>query len=280
MKNIDKTPKASMINLLIDIIREHVDYKQQIIKLAKADLMKTYRGAALGWAWAIIKPSVTIFVYWFAFKFGMRVGKDINGYPYFLWLILGLVPWFYMNDMLINGAESLRKYKYLITKMKFPIATIPTFISVSKLVVHSILMLIIIGIFLIMGYSLDIYILQLIFYMMLMFVFFIAWTLFSSLLSAISKDFFNLIKSFTTVILWMSGILWDINNITIPWMKNLLIVNPVTFLVNGYRNCFINKVWFWEQPKELLSFFILLIIVIMLSLWAYKKLRKEIADVL
>ena len=26
-------------------------------------------------------------------------------------------------------------------------------------------------------------------------------------------------------------------------------INPVTYLVNGFRNCFINKVWFWEQPS-------------------------------
>ena len=47
----------------------------------RADLVKTYRGAALGWAWAIIKPAVTIFVYWFAFEIGLRAGKDVNRFP-------------------------------------------------------------------------------------------------------------------------------------------------------------------------------------------------------
>ena len=61
-----------------DIIRDHIAYRQQIFKLAKADLIKTYRGAALGWAWAIIKPAVTIFVYWFTFEIGLRAGKDVN----------------------------------------------------------------------------------------------------------------------------------------------------------------------------------------------------------
>ena len=53
---------------LTEIIKEHIAWRSQISKLAKADLMKTYNGAALGWAWAIIKPAVTIFVYWFAFS--------------------------------------------------------------------------------------------------------------------------------------------------------------------------------------------------------------------
>lgn len=36
-----------MIKLLIDIIKEHMAYRKQIVKLAKADLIRTYRGAAL-----------------------------------------------------------------------------------------------------------------------------------------------------------------------------------------------------------------------------------------
>ena len=64
--------------ILGEMIKDHMIYKQQIFKLAKADLIKTYRGAALGWAWAIIKPAVTIFVYWFAFAIGLRAGKDVN----------------------------------------------------------------------------------------------------------------------------------------------------------------------------------------------------------
>ena len=87
------------MKILKEIIRDHIQYRKQIFKLAKSDLIKTYRGSALGWSWAIIKPVVTIFVYWFAFSIGLRAGKDINGYPFFLWLIAGIVPWFYMGEI-------------------------------------------------------------------------------------------------------------------------------------------------------------------------------------
>lgn len=66
------------MKVLAEIIKDHIEYMQQIFKLAKADLVKTYRGAALGWAWAIIKPAVTIFVYWFTFEIGLRAGRDVN----------------------------------------------------------------------------------------------------------------------------------------------------------------------------------------------------------
>lgn len=264
----------------INIIKEHIQYKQQIFKLAKADLVKTYRGAALGWAWAIIKPAVTIFVYWFAFAIGLRAPSKVSGFPYFLWLIAGVVPWFYISDMITAGTDTIRRYSYLVTKMKFPVATIPTFVNISKFIIHLILMVIVILIFIIMGYPPDIYLLQMPFYMILMIIFFNIWSLFASLLSTMSKDFGNLVKSMVSAVFWLSGILWDPSTIKIVWLKKFLMVNPVTYLITGFRNCFINKVWFWEQPKRLLYFGVITLVMLVLSIWTYKRLRKEIPDVL
>ena len=263
-----------------EIIKDHITYMQQIFKLAKADLVKTYRGAALGWSWAIIKPAVTIFVYWFAFSIGLRMGGDVDGYPYFLWLISGLLPWFYMSEMITSGTDTIRKYSYLVTKMKFPVSTIPTFVSISKFIVHLLLVVIVILIFIFMGYPPDIYIIQLPFYMLCMFIFFTIWSLFSSLLASMSKDFGNLVKSMVTAVFWLSGILWNPETVTIPWLKKLLMLNPVTFVTTGFRNCFINHVWFFEQPKRLLYFVIITAIMLVIAIWTYKRLRKEIPDVL
>ena len=265
---------------LITIIKEHFEYRQQIFKLAKSDLVKTYRGAALGWSWAIIKPAVTIFVYWFGFSIGLRAGKPVGEYPFFLWLIAGIVPWFYMSDMLTSGTDSIRKYSYLVTKMKFPVSTIPTFVSISKLSVNLILMVITVLIFYGFGFTPDIYYIQILFFIVLSFIFWTIWALFASLLAAISKDFANLVKSFVSAVFWLSGIIWNPDRITNGLLKKVLSLNPVTYLVNGFRNCFINKVWFWEQPKRLLYFCIITIILLILSLWAYRKVRKEIPDVL
>lgn len=202
------------------------------------------------------------------------------GYPFFLWLIAGVVPWFYMSDMLTAGTDTIRKYSYLVTKMKFPVSTIPTFVSISKFLVHLILMGIVILIFIIMGYPPTIYLLQIPFYMLMMFIFFTIWSLFASLLSSMSKDFGNLVKAMVTAVFWLSGILWNPETITIGWVKKILMINPVTYLTTGFRNCFINNVWFWEQPKRLLYFGIVTAIMFILAIWTYKKLRKEIPDVL
>ncbi len=262
------------------IIKEHYEWRSQVFKLAKADIVKTYSGSALGWAWAIVKPTITILVFWFAFSVGLRLKSDIEGYPFILWLIAGLVPWFFMSEIIVQGARSIRKYKYLVTKMKFPVSTIPTFVSLSKLTVHLCLMVIVIIVFAIFGRLPDIYMLQLPFYMLCMLLFFVEWSLFSAMLSSMSKDFLNLVKSVTTALFWLSGIMWDVNKIDIEWLKNILLFNPITYVSSGYRNVFIYKIWFFEQPTHLLCYAVTLVTMTILAIWSYKKLIKEIPDVL
>ena len=262
------------------IIKEHIEWRSQIFKLAKSDLIKTYSGAALGWAWAIIKPAVTIFVYWFAFSTGLRNKAGIQGFPFFLWLIAGIISWFYISEMITQGCSAMRKYRHLVTKMKFPISTIPTFFSISHLTVHLILLVGVMIIYGFAGHMPTIYYLQLPWYLLTMFLFCTGWCMFSSMLGAISKDFVNLIRAFSTALFWLSGIMFDITSINLKWAQLIFKLNPITYTVEGYRNCFVHQRWFWEQPKLMVAYLFELVIMWIMALWSYNKLRKEIPDVL
>lgn len=264
---------------LKEIFKDHIEYRKQLTKLARADMKKAY-GGALGMGWAIIRPAILIFVFWFAFSFGLRKGGDVEGYPFFLWLLAGMIPWFYMRDMITGGAGSIRRYKYLVTKIKFPISTIPTFVSMATLATHLGLLLIMICIYIGFGYPPTVYYLQLPLYMLMMFLFFTAWGLFSGVLSAISRDFLNLVKSLTQALFWLSGILYDASKIQYDWIRNILLFNPVTIVANGYRNVFIHHKWFWEDWQQLINFAIVYMVMMLLAVWAYKKLKKDIPDVL
>lgn len=262
------------------IIAEHKSYRPQIFMLAKSDLVKTYRGAALGWAWAVIKPTITLFVFWFAFSIGLRHGKPIAGYPFFLWLVAGFLPWFYMQELITGGARCIRKYKHLVTKMKFPISIIPTYVNISHIYVHFALLAITIVLFALFGHYPDIYLLQIPFYMLLMFAFFTVWSLFGGMLSAISKDFQNLVNAMSSAIFWMSGIIYNVDDIEWQWLRVALKFNPVTVIASGYRRAFIYKKWFWQDKVSIVCFLITFTLFAVGALWAYRKLRKEIPDVL
>lgn len=262
-----------------EILRDHINYRKQLVNLAKSDVKKAH-GGVLGMGWAIIRPAILIFVFWFAFTVGLRSGKDVEGYPFFLWLIAGMIPWFYMRDMITGGAGSIRRYKFLVTKIKFPTSTISTFVSMGLLAVHAGLVVIMICIFIGFGYMPTIYYLQIPLYMAMMFLFMTAWGLFAGVLSSISRDFLNLVKSLTQALFWMSGILYDANSISHEWIRNILLFNPITIIANGYRNALIYQRWFWEDPQQLVNFAIVFAVMSILAAWAYGRFKKDIPDVL
>ena len=268
------------MRVIREVLKDHFKYRKQIFKLAKADLIKTYKGAALGWSWAVIRPAITIVTYYFAFSIGLRVGKPVGDYSFFLWLIAGISPWFYISSIYTGGAGSIRKYSYLVTKIRFPVSTIPTIINMSQMVTHLVVLLIIMLIFIASGHAPDIYWLQIPIYTIMMFMFACAWGLFAGMLSVLSKDFMHLVQASTMVLFWFSAILYDAKKISNVFFKRLLHINPITIIVNGYRNAFINKVWFWTCGREFRNFAIDFCVMVMLALWAYKKLVKEIPDVL
>lgn len=269
-------------------IKEHKEFYKQLIELAKADLVKTYRGASLGWLWAIVKPSITIFVYFFAFSVGIRsaskpvTGGDGQEYEFFLWLIGGIIPWFYVSEMMTQGTDCIKKYSYLVTKMRFPVSTIPTFVSISKMLVNMCLTAVIIVIYCFYGHFPDVYYLQLIYYMLCQFLFFTAFSLFNSTLSVISKDYGNLVKSLTTAVFWLSGIMWNVSNVNNPVVRKILRLNPVTYICSGYRDCYIYHKWFWDSSnyQSTIAFFGVLLFMWCLSLYMYNKTRKDLPDVL
>ena len=182
--------------------------------------------------------------------------------------------------MLTLGTECILRNRYLVTKMKYPVSTIPTFTSISKFSVHLILMMITIFIFVITGNELTIYLVQLPFYMLCNFLFFTGWAMFAAPIAAISTDFSNLVKSFVTAVFWLSGVLFQVDTMHKGLAHKLLMLNPVTFLCNGYRNCFIYHTWFFDQPKRLLYFAVWLVVIYALGIWSYRRTRSEMADVL
>lgn len=265
---------------ITEIIFDHFKFRKQLFKLALSDLIKTYKGAALGWAWAIIKPAINIGMYYFAFAVGLRVGKPVNGYPYFLWFISGMVPWFYISEVFVGGAWSIKRYSFLVTKIRFPISIIPTFVSLSHLIVNLGLFLLLILMYILSGFYPDIYWLQLPFYLLLMFLLFTAWSLFAGMLSCISSDFLQLVRSAAIILLWTSSIFYSPDNISGSVARALIKGSPISIIVEGIRDSFINKVWFWERPVTMFWFLAMYIIMLAVAAGAYGKLKKDLPDII
>ena len=98
-----------------------------IWKLAKNDFKKRYAGSYLGAVWAMVQPVVTVVMYYIVFEVIMGSGRPManDEIPYVLFLTAGLVPWFYFNESLQNGTNSMLEYNYLVKKVVFKISILP-----------------------------------------------------------------------------------------------------------------------------------------------------------
>lgn len=275
---------------MFQILKEHKGFGKQILLLAKNELIKTYKGAVIGPFWAVIKPAFTLFVYWFAFTVGIKelgsVDVNINGevigtFDRFTFMIVGFIPWFFMTDSITQGAKSIRLNKQFVTKVSFPVSTIVTFTSMARLYVHFMLASIMyLYITFISGVTPSIYNLQFFLYCPMMFLFFVVLAWSTAPMSAFSKDFENMIVSIMSGIFWLSGIIYNSYDFTSGPLKYLMLLNPINFFANGYRNAFIYNRWFFEYPLELIIFLVEFVVIFALGIYNYNRLRKTLPDVL
>lgn len=119
--------KANMKKIANDIIF--------VWQFAVDDFRRKYAGSALGSLWAFLQPMVTIVLYWFVFQLGFK-SQPVNDFPFILWLITGLVPWFFVSEAIVNATASLIDYSYLVKKILFDINILPLAKVLSTLLVQ------------------------------------------------------------------------------------------------------------------------------------------------
>ena len=167
-----------------------------------------------------------------------------------------------------------------MTKIKFPLSGIPTIFSISTFIIQLGLVAALLVVYFLCGQPLDLYLLQLPVALVLMFVFFDMFSLVTSLLSAISKDFMNLMKTLSTPLFWLSGIIFNVYKLGLPVIEWILMFNPITFIITMYRCAVYDKMWIWEKPEAIIGFAVVFAVTLVVTLVIYRRTHEEVADVL
>jgi len=263
------------------IVRDNVSYTSQIWYLARTELKRSVHGTWLGYFWLIAKPIVYLCTFWFTLEVGLRVSRQLpDGVPYPVWLATGLFPWLYMSTMISGGSNIYKKYNYLVTKLHFPLSVISSFYSLAQLIVFTLTLILLFVFMAILSVPFTLYFTQIPLLLLLMHITFTIWSMMTSPLSAISKDFHNLVKVMTMPLLWISGVFFDVSQVHLEWIKNLLAFNPVTFFTTSFRAAICDRYWIWNHPQLISPFLVTLLVMLLLTLGIQTKLRKEVPDVL
>lgn len=263
--------------LLKDLYRN----RKLVLTLAKNDFKTKFAGSYLGIIWAFIQPVVTVLVYWFVFGLALRDPKADVNFPFVLWLVGGIVPWFFFQDALLSGTNSLLEYNYLVKKVVFNIRVLPVVKVLSAIYVHIFFVLFTIVLYAFYGYFPDLYYLQIIYYSLGVFVLVLGMCYLTSSVVVFFRDLSQIVGIFLQVGVWMTPIMWNIQNMALPGVVVFILkLNPLFYVVQGYRDALVDKIWFWERPEQTVYFWVFTLVVFFLGDKLFKRLKVHFADVL
>lgn len=249
-----------------------------LFDLAKNDFKTKYAGSYLGIIWAFIQPIVTILVYWFVFQIGFRSGV-VDGAPFVLWLTAGLVPWFFFNEALNSATSSLLDYSYLVKKVVFNIEIIPTVRIMSSLFVHVFFCIFMLAMYVLNGIYPCVQWLQLIYYSFCLVLLIIGITYLTSALVVFFRDLAQIIMVVLQVGMWMTPIMWNKEMLS-GKLQLIFRLNPLYYIVQGYRDSVIYHKWFWDSEYETIFFWTVTFICLFVGNRMFNRLKIHFADVI
>lgn len=272
---------------LLAIPREIWENRKLMWNLSLNDFKQKFAGSYLGIIWAFVNPIVTVLLYWFVFSKALNAGATSTKagitVPYVLWLVAGLVPWFYFAEVLNTGTNTLIEYNYLVKKVVFKISTLPMVKAISSLFVHLFFIAFMLILYCCHGMFPTIYTLQIVYYSFAMFMLALGFIYATSAIMVFFRDLGQIIGVILQVGMWMTPIMWNVDAMAerIPGvLLTLLKMNPMFYIVNGYRDSLISGVGFWEHPLMTAYFWIITIICLIGGTSIFRKLQHHFADVL
>jgi ABC-type polysaccharide/polyol phosphate export permease len=263
---------------MFEFLKAIIQNRQMLWSLTKNDFKQRYLGNMLGVLWAFIQPTVTILIFWFIFQVGFKA-QPVDDFPFILWLIAGMFPWFYFAEGLANGTNSIVANNFLVKKVVFRVSLLPIVSLMTALAIHAFFICCMFAMFLYYGYSAEIYWLQIPYYLFSLSVLLLGLSWLTSSIILFFKDMGQFVAMMIQFGFWLTPIFWSMKMVPekYHWIVQL---NPLVYIIDGYRNSMIYHQWFWNDINMTLYFWLVTAGIFILGGLTFRKLRPHFADVL
>ena len=214
--------------------------RKLLLQFSVNDFKSRYAGSFLGILWAFINPVFTVLIYWLVFGFGLKAAMTDGKYPFIVYLITGMIPWFFFSDAFTSTTLVFREYTYLVKKVVFNIRILPTTKILSNLT---------------------------------------GLTWLTASIQPFLPDIMQLITIVLQLVMWTLPILWSPSQFN-PVIVQILKLNPLYYVVQGYRESFLGQAWFWEHGMYTLYFWVFTLAIFVIGSAVFRRLKPHFSDVL
>jgi teichoic acid transport system permease protein len=267
------------MKLVWKIFIEQIKNIRLIFLMASYDTKSKYQMHYLGALWQFLVPIAQIGIYWLVFGLGIRGGAPVGDTPYFIWLVTGLFPWFFIGPTIVQASNSVYSKISMVSKMKFPVSVLPTITIMGNTFNFLITIIILLLIMVMNGLYPSIYLIQFIYYFIATVIFVFSFSLFCSTLSTIARDVQNTLQSLIRMLFFLTPIIWDPSKLS-EGLHNILKLNPFYYLIVGYRKTFLGQGWFYDDPVYTFYFWSLTFFILFIGAYIHVKFRDKFVDYL
>lgn len=244
------------------------------------DFTGRYLSSYIGLPWAFIQPILYVFIIWFAFAVGLRVGNKSDGMPFAPWLLAGMLPWLFLSQTLVVTCNSIHEYAYLIKKTALNVWMIPVIKILSGLIIHSIMIILLLFLYItVYGIYPDIHWFQFFYYLFSMVILLIGLAWLVSSINVLVPDMGHIINIITTLLFWATPIVWPYESLH-GHMRYLALLNPFFYITEGYRYTFLGKMWVFRFTEMNTYFWVVTCVIFLLGAFTFRKLKPSFGDVL
>lgn len=251
-------------------------YRELFYFLAWRDILVRYKQTAIGVAWSVLRPFLTMVVFTLVFSKLAKLPSDDAPYP--VLVFAALLPWQFFANAFAEAGNSLISNANMISKVYFPRLVVPT----SAVIVSFVDFLIsgVILVFLMAWYSYlpDWHIVTLPLFVVLAFAAAMGSGLWIAALNVKYRDFRYVIPFVVQLGLYISPVGFSSTIVPERW-RLLYSLNPMVGVIDGFRWAILGGTTPMYWPGLLLSFTLVVVIFITGVLY-FRRTEKNFADVI
>jgi lipopolysaccharide transport system permease protein len=274
-----------MLRKMVSLLKGFVEFiailyrrRSLIFEMAKRDISTQYVGSMLGFFWTFVNPLIMIFILWFVFSYGFKPAPKGN-VPFVIWLTAGMAIWNTFNEIISGATGVIVGNAHLVKKVVFPLSILPVVKLVGSLITHAIFVVLLVVLILLYHAPISVFWLQGFYYFFSMGVLALGVGWITSSVNVFSRDTSQIVGVMLQFGFWATPIFWDLGMLPAN-VQPLLKLNPMFYIVQGYRDSFIYFVPFWQHWKMSLYYWGLTGSVFVLGAIIFLRLRPHFADVL
>ena len=255
-------------------LRDLWTYRELLYFLAWRDVKVRYKQTALGAAWAILQPLLTMMV--FTVLFGRLASMPTDGEPYPLFCYAALLPWNFFANTVGNSSNSLTANNNLITKVYFPRLIIPTAVvsaGLLDLAIASVVLLLMLPWYGVEFHPKLLMLLPMIAETALFTAAIGAW---SAAINVKYRDVRYVVPFAVQILMFLTPIIYPVSFVPVKW-RWLVSLNPMSGIVEGFRDAVFDRSADW--PLLVFSCSVTLILVMLASL-IFNRMEREFADII